>query len=282
MNHHEITQKEIVERYVQHRLTADERLAFQEHYFACDECFAEVQTTTRFIAGMRQAARSGILDNGAAKAGARWAIWFRPALAVPAIASLVLAVALGWLLVSQIPRLRGDLTRERQAREQLERENQQRLAQANDALTNERQQREVERARLQSQIDLLAVNRVPPVPEAGNRSQANTPLVILDAVRGAARGEHQLALRGGSAGATIWIEVEPGHRFESYRLQIYSGAGQLVETINGAKPNAYNAVAVTVPARLLRPGKYVVKLSGLKGAEHALVGEYDLNVRIGK
>ena len=59
MNHHEIEQDEIVERYVRHRLAADERLAFQEHYFACDECFAQVQTTARFVAGVRQAARAG-------------------------------------------------------------------------------------------------------------------------------------------------------------------------------------------------------------------------------
>jgi hypothetical protein len=104
--------------------------------------------------------------------------------------------------------------------------------------------------------------------------------VILDAVRGARGGESQLVLRRGSASATVWIEVEPGNRFASYRLQILS-AGRLVETVAGAKPNAYGAVAVTVPAKLLRPGKYVVKLSGVKGNQSELVGEYDLNVRVG-
>jgi hypothetical protein len=36
MNHHEIEQSEILERYVRHQLAEDERLAFQEHYFGCD------------------------------------------------------------------------------------------------------------------------------------------------------------------------------------------------------------------------------------------------------
>jgi hypothetical protein len=280
MNHQQIEQDEIVERYVQHRLAADERLAFQEHYFACGECFAQVQATAHFIAGARQAARAGLLDNVSAKAaGAGWAKWFRPAFAATAFASLVLALALGWLLLNQIPRLRGDLTRERQAREQLERENQQRLAQANDALTNERREREAERAKLQ---ELLAQNKPPATPERNNRSQANSPLVILDAVRGPRDSEHQLVLASGSTGATIWVEIEPGNLFESYRLQIFRAGGQLLETIGGAKPNSYGAVAVTVPARLLAPGKYVVKLSGLKGQQRELVGEYDLNVRVGK
>jgi cell division protein FtsB len=282
MNHHEIAQAEIVERYVRHQLSATERLAFQEHFFACDECFSQVQTTAHFIAGVREAARAGVLVDSETKAtAAGWVFWFRPAFAAMAFASLVLAVALGWLLLSQIPRLRGDLTRERQAREQIERENQERLSQANDALKTERQQRDAERAKLQSQIDLLAQNKPAALPDSG-RSQANSPLVILDTVRGSQAANHELMLSAGAAGATIWVEVEPGNRYSSYRLQIFNAAGQLVETITGAKPNAYGAVAVTVPARLLRPGKYVVKLSGVQGRQHERVGEYPLNVRAGK
>jgi hypothetical protein len=235
-----------------------------------------VQTTARFVVGVRQAARAGTLDNGAAKgAAAGWASWFRPAFAVTAFASLVLAVVLGWLLLSQIPQLRGDLARERQAREQIEREQKQRLAQAKDELVTERQQREAERVKLE---DLLAQNKPPATPEGNNRSQANSPLVILGAVRGARGGEHELVL-GNSASATVWIEVEPGNRFDSYRLQIFSAGGQLVETIGGAKPNSYGAVAVSVSARWLRPGNYVVRLSGMNNRNPELVGEYSLSVR---
>jgi hypothetical protein len=279
MNHPQIQQEEIVERYVQHRLAADERLAFQEHYFACDECFAQVQATARFVAGARQAARAGILDNGVTKAAAGgWANWFRPAFALTAFVALVLAVALGWLLLGQLPRLRGDLARDRQAREQIERENAQRLTQANEALANEKQQRDADRAKLEQ---LLAQNKPVPVPSI--RSQANSPLVILDSVRGSSRsGDHQLVLGPSSTTATIWIEVEAGSRFDSYRLQIFDTAGHLINTVSGAKPNSYGAVAVTVPANVLHAGKYLVKLSGVKQGNREMVGEYDLNVRVGK
>lgn len=281
MNHHDIEQDEIIERYVRRQLAAPERLAFQEHYFDCDGCFAEVQATTRFVAGARQAARAGILDNGVTKAAAAgWTNWFRPAFVVSAFAALVLAVALGWLLLSQLPRLRGDLAREQQARQQAERENQQRLAQANEALTNEKQQRATEHAKLE---ELLAQNKPPATPESNNRSQANAPLVILDAVRGSSRsGDHQLVLGNSATTATIWIEVEAGDRFSSYQLQVFNSAGQLIDTISGAKPNSYGAVAVTVPAKLLHSGKYRVKLTGVNGQARELVGEYDLTVRVGQ
>ncbi len=283
MNHHQIEQQEIVERYVQHQLAADERLAFQEHYFSCDECFALVQASARFVASAREAGRAGVFDNRAANAAAAgWPTWFKPAFGFTAFAALALAVALGWLLLSQLPRMRGDLARERQAREQVERENQERLAQANDALTNERQQREAERAKLQSQIDLLAQNKTPVALEGNNRSEANSPLVILDAVRGSRGNDHQLVLGANPTNATIWVEVAPDNRFESYRLQIFSAGGQLVETIRGAKPNSYGAVAVTIPARKLSPGTYLVKLSGQKGQQSEPVGEYNLNVRVSK
>lgn len=284
MTHREAIDGEVAERYALGRLSPGERRAFQEHFFECGDCFARAQETSRFVAGVRHAARAGVLPARPAVAPTRRG-WLRPAFAAAAFASVLLTAALGWLLFSQMPGLREDLARERQARAQAERDNQRRLSQANEALADERRQRESERARLESQLELLAQQRPPAGadgrPRAGAPpvvSQANTPLVILDAVRGARGGAHQLALGGGAAAATIWIEVGPGESFDGYRLQIFRG-GRLVETVSGAKPNAYGAVAVTVPARLLRPGAYVVKLFGVKDKKPELVGEYDLSVR---
>lgn len=55
MNHREIDEKEIIERYVRQQLSLAERRAFQEHYFTCDACFDKVQMTARLIAGVRDA-----------------------------------------------------------------------------------------------------------------------------------------------------------------------------------------------------------------------------------
>lgn len=294
MTHREVIEGEVVERYVLNSLPPDDRRAFQEHFFECDDCFARAQETSRFVAGVRQASRAGALsERESAAAPAGWAGWLKPAFAAAAFASVLLAFALGWLLLSQMPRLREDIARERQAREQAEREGQRRLAEAKEAgeasaeerrrLESELARLESERARPESRPELLAQNR-PGGPErpsalSRERSQANAPLVILDAVRGPqGAGGHQLTLAGGSAAATIWIEVGPGERFDSYRLQILQG-GRAVETVSGAKPNSYGAVAVTIPARLLPPGKYRVRLFGLKERRPEPVGEYDLTVR---
>jgi len=61
MLHTQIINEEVIERYVRNRLTPEERLAFEEHFFACDECFAKVQETERFVAGVCDAVEQCIL-----------------------------------------------------------------------------------------------------------------------------------------------------------------------------------------------------------------------------
>lgn len=294
MTHEEIRDGEVYERYALGRLAAADRRAFQEHYFECDECFARTQEAARFVAGVRHAARAGALSETWSPAPAAppgfFGAWLRPAFAAAACATLALTVALGWLLLARLPALREEAARERRSREEAEVAYRRQLSAADEALAQERRQREsaeegreaersareAERSAAAGRERLLAQNRTPAA--AGARSTANTPLVILDAVRGAPGGGPQLALGGGATGATIWVEVAPDARFDSYRLQLFR-AGRLVETVRGARPNSYGAVAVTVPARLLLPGSYVVRLFGVKGGSAELVGEYELGVR---
>ena len=278
MTHQEIEEKGIIERYVLRQLAPDERSAFQEHYFSCDECFEHTQMQARFIASVRQASKAGILTASSTESlrprgSSLWMGWLKPAFALTATASLALAIALVWLVFNQMPRLRQEILRERQAREQSERENQQNIDRAKEDLENERRQLEVERGervRAQGQVEELARNREP---------QPNVPIVMLEAVRSSRDKISQLNLPATAGSAMMWIDVESGNRFDSYRLEILDSSKRLVETIAGAKPNSYGALVVSVTTKSLQSGKYVVKLFGVKGGQRELVGEYDLEVR---
>ena len=278
MTHQEIEEKGIIERYVLHQLAADERRAFQEHYFSCDECFDQTQMQARFIASVRHASKAGILTASSTetprpRGSSLWMGWLKVAFALTATASLALAVALVWLVFNQIPGLRQEIVRERQAREQSERESQQNIDRAKEDLENERRQLEAERgerARAQGQVEELARNREP---------QPNVPIVMLEAVRSSRDKVSQLNLPATAGSAMVWIDVESGNRFDSYRLEILDSSKRLVETIAGAKPNSYGALVVNLPTKSLQSGKYVVKLYGIKGGQRELVGEYDLEVR---
>src|SRR5688572_7197423 len=104
MTHQEIQANDIIEQYARGKLTAAERLAFQEHLFECDECFEQAEVTARFVAGVRDASRTGLLPERHQPEAAGgwfnqgWALrWAVPALA----ASLLISVALiGWWALS--------------------------------------------------------------------------------------------------------------------------------------------------------------------------------------
>src|SRR5215218_4557688 len=129
MTHQEIQANEIIEQYVRGKLPTAERRAFQEHLFECDECFQEAQLTARFVAGVLDASKTGVLSardqpERTRTAGAwlnqDWPFrWAMPALA----ASLLIAIALiGWWALSlrrQNQWLTQQATEQNRAAEQL-------------------------------------------------------------------------------------------------------------------------------------------------------------------
>jgi Putative zinc-finger len=60
MTHGQISEGTI-ERYVRRELDEEERRSFEEHLLDCPDCFEDVQIMERFVAGVRDAARSGRL-----------------------------------------------------------------------------------------------------------------------------------------------------------------------------------------------------------------------------
>ena len=85
MDHTHAIENHAVERYLMGALPAEERDAFEEHYFGCPECAREVCAGARFRANAREA-----LERGAAAPAARSRWWSWPSL-VPVAASLVFA-----------------------------------------------------------------------------------------------------------------------------------------------------------------------------------------------
>jgi hypothetical protein len=269
MTHQEVQQGEIIERYVRHQLASDERRAFQEHYFACEECFEQVQTTTRFVAGVRQAARQGVLAENTVEPW--WASLFKPALGFAITTALVLAVAFGWFLFKQNSTPRQEL-----AIQQSPTPTPQRTPTSAATLGTTTTPAPGERPKLQNQPDLLAQNRPPQTPDL---PPGKPPVVFLDSERDASSGGTQLVIPANAANAILRIEVEPNSSFSGFQFQLFDNTKRLVKTINGGKASARGAVAASVPANLLQTGKYVVKCYGLRDGQRELVGEYRLQIQ---
>jgi hypothetical protein len=107
MDHKEVVQLNAAEKYLLSELTPELREQFEEHFFDCPECAADLQALTKFASASRQ-----IFEEDAAKAASRkenaprreWFAWLRPAIAMPAIAALAAAVI--FQAAVTIPRLK--------------------------------------------------------------------------------------------------------------------------------------------------------------------------------
>jgi hypothetical protein len=117
MDHNEAMNSQAVEKYFLGELKGAERDAFEEHFFDCAECAADVKTTAVLVDNVREVLRAVPAD--ATKAPAReprtsaYLTWWKPAYFLAAIALLVAVV--GYQNFVTIPRLREGTTTVAQA-----------------------------------------------------------------------------------------------------------------------------------------------------------------------
>ncbi|HZS07892.1 MAG TPA: zf-HC2 domain-containing protein [Blastocatellia bacterium] len=270
MTHEEIQESEFVERYVRHQLAPEERRAFQEHFFACDECFEQVQTTARFVAGAREASRRGVLAEGVAEPAAWWASLFRPAFGLALATALVLIVVVGWLVFRQAPP--QEMARDGQPSPTPAQTSTPAQGATPSPTPSPSPQRN-ERPKQQVEPDLQARNHPP------EEMPGRTPSVLLESSRDASAGSNQLTLPAGVGSAILRIEVEPGSTVGSFQFQVYDSARRLVATAASGRASARGVVTARIPAGQLQNGKYLVRCYGVRDGRRELVGEYDLHVR---
>jgi hypothetical protein len=99
MEHKEAIELKAAERYVMRELPVELRDAYEEHFFDCAECAADIKAATSFA----ETSREIFADEGQRGAvdvnkeyGSVWSRWLRPALALSAVAALTLVLALGY------------------------------------------------------------------------------------------------------------------------------------------------------------------------------------------
>jgi hypothetical protein len=216
-----MTDQELIERYVRRQLSTEDAAALEEHLFQCDQCFEQVQSTEKFVDGVRYAARKGWLD--APREAQRWLF---PAFGLAAAGLLVAIAALSWLLLIRTP-----------AREAM-------LAGA--LATVQAQQQRLTELDRRAALDL--------------RAEANVPVAILTADRDAGGG-NLLTVGPESRNAILWIDLPQQRPGTSFRADITSASGTFKKSVEGLKPNANSALAASVPVSDLPDGRYRVRLT---------------------
>lgn len=272
MTHQEIQANDIIEQYVRGKLTAAERLAFQEHLFECDECFEQAEVTARFVAGVRDASKTGLLPERHQPEAAGswfnqgWALrWAVPALA----ASLLISVALiGWWALSlrrQNQQLAQQTAEQNRAAEQLklseakirELENRDVASQA------EKQSLQQEIQRLKDQVAAAEQGRGDQLAQA-RPLDTNLPTINIypvgDVQRSGGTSEvNQVRLPPGTQKFVLLLsDIQPG--LPNFRLEITDSSGRTVTRRTGLKRDRNGEISVTLDRSVLSQGKYTLKL----------------------
>ena len=94
MDHLEAKRLHAAEKYVLGELSADQRDAYEEHYFDCAECAEDVKATLTFVTAGREVFREEPAPVAPKELAprSRWTSWFRGMIAIPAMAVLLLAI----------------------------------------------------------------------------------------------------------------------------------------------------------------------------------------------
>lgn len=115
MDHSEAVEMMATERYLLGELSAEQREAFEAHYFECYECALDVRAESAMLAEMK--VQLPQMEKSASNVAGRpvapkpepkqrdWFAWVRPAWAVPAFAALLMV--LGYQNLATIPGLRS-------------------------------------------------------------------------------------------------------------------------------------------------------------------------------
>jgi len=112
MEHAEAVNQYAVEKYLLGELSPEARDAFEEHYFGCEECAADLKMATIFIAqAKKELARPNVITMPVAAVKEKRKLFnfpsiLRPAFAVPAMAAMLLVIA--FQNVVTVPHLRQE------------------------------------------------------------------------------------------------------------------------------------------------------------------------------
>jgi hypothetical protein len=101
MDHQEAMRSKAVEKYLLNEMAVPERDAFEEHFFGCQECASDLQTTAAFLDHAKKELTHRPLPSGppATRKKSLFALLWSPAFAGPVFACLVLVIGFQNLIV---------------------------------------------------------------------------------------------------------------------------------------------------------------------------------------
>lgn len=251
MTHEQIAADDVIDRYVRDDLDAGSKEAFEEHYFACDECFARVQELEQLRGAVRQAVNAGTLRSDVVELKAQpdgvrdisapratpVATWLQMA------ALVAMAAGLSWMTLVKVPALQTEIDATRE-----------------------------ESSRLKTALDAAANKPLTPIAAV----VPNVAMVTLSAERGV-ESSSTLTLKADAVQFVVVIDA-PNSSTGQARLELLGAADSaLILSVSALERRTDGLWTVSVPASQFADGTYRLRLYE-DAPRGRLLGEYLLKI----
>jgi hypothetical protein len=281
MEHSYIEENNIADRYLIGKLSAQERMRFEEHCKNCLECFNLLETIDGLRRGLRIVAEEEVWRSRAHVGAVLLARLVRLGRASQAglLAGAILLIALpaGWLTL-EWSRMRRELAQMTQAAAAWQRKYEASEQAARD-LKKDAQARGQPAARPERE----RVDRPRPPEEKVMPSRAVVPVFALSVMRNGnpelSQPVNRIRLSPTSKSIILLLELGPEPRLQSYRAAISTAGGRNIWRESNLKPTSDNALALGFKSSLFKPGNYLLTLEGLiTQKRHVLTARYTFAV----
>jgi hypothetical protein len=257
MEHSYIDEYDIADRYLSGKLSAEDRMRYEEHFLDCTLCLDQLEDTGDLRDGLKIIAAENVAAIADVAGLARFARLIRARRAA-LLACLILAIVLpAALLILDMRSMRRELAQAKQTSIELQRKYDEGEKTARDRLNELSAQLERERE---------ARSRLASESNQSADSNATVPVFTLSLARSGTNDLSQpvnrIAFPASSKSIILLLELNPDPEIQSYRAILSTADGRSVWRSSLLKPEIADALAFSLYTSLLKPDNYLLTLEG--------------------
>lgn len=288
MEHGEIDKFNLIDRYLMGKLMVEESASFEEHFVACPQCIARLQTTKNLIQGLRLVAAEEVSQIDSPRPKRAWGYFlqiFQVKPLVLAMGCLLIAVAVSSLgVINYTRRLRAEVNQAESLAKQWE-ERFENERQAAILANGKHQEATLQQAEQLRALEAKEAQRAKIEAQSGWRARAegNLRTFTLASIRSGPNNPesiNQIAIPDSAAIFAFSIQLEGEPQFKDYRITIYDKRQALVLKKDKVTPDPdSDSLSIWFKHGFFRPGNYSLTVESFKkGGEKVVIGKYPFSI----
>jgi hypothetical protein len=283
MEHSYIEEHNIADRYLLDKLSAQERMRFEEHFKSCVQCLDRLEIIDGLRLGLRTVAAKEVWRSRAYVEGGllAWIMRLSRASQKALLAGVILLItSLAGLVILEWSSARRDLAQKTQAAAEWRRKYEENVQAASD-LMKEMQTRDWLASQPESEREDRS--RLPKKIEKVMPSQTVVPVFALSVMRNAGSDLTQpinlIKPSPNSKLIVLLLELGPDLDLQSYRGAISTVDGRNIWRESNLKPGTDNTLALSFNSSLFKSGNYLLTLEGVTTQKrYVLTAKYTFSV----